>query len=69
MFGTFVRIDIPRDRDASKMCLSQAALIDRLLEQEFLGILRRENLTSSLLTLLHSQILLLFIGCKSQLEL
>jgi len=42
---TFVGLDILRDRDARKMFLSQTALIDRLLEQEFEGIMRRENLT------------------------
>ena len=45
--GTFVGIDIVRDRDARKMYLSQAALIDRLLEQEFAGIMSRENLSSN----------------------
>jgi hypothetical protein len=38
--GTFVGIDIVRDRDARKMYLSQAALIDLLLEQGLEGILR-----------------------------
>ena len=37
--GTFVGIDIIRDRDARKMYLSQATLIDRLFEQEFGGIM------------------------------
>jgi hypothetical protein len=41
---TFVGIDIIRDRYARKHYLSQATLIDRLLEQEFEGIMRRENL-------------------------
>ena len=45
--GTFVGIDIIRDRDARKMYLSQATLIDRLLEQEFGGIMCREHLTSN----------------------
>jgi hypothetical protein len=45
--GTYVGIDVLRDRDARKMYLSQTALIDRLLEQEFAGIMRRENLTSN----------------------
>ena len=45
--GTFVGIDIIRDRDARKMYLSQATLIDRLLEQEFEGIMCREQLTSN----------------------
>ena len=45
--GTFVGMDIIRDRDARRMYLSQAALIDRLLEQEFEGIMSRENLTGN----------------------
>ncbi len=45
--GTFVGIDILQDSDASKMYLSQAVLTDRLLEQEFAGIMRRENITSN----------------------
>ncbi len=45
--GTFVGIDILRDRYARKMYLSQAVLIDCLLEQEFAGIMLRENLTSN----------------------
>jgi hypothetical protein len=44
---TYVGIDILRDRDARKMYLSQTTLIDRLLEQEFAGIMRRENLTKN----------------------
>ena len=43
--STFVGLEILRDRDARKIYLSQTALIDRLLEQEFEGIMRRENLT------------------------
>jgi hypothetical protein len=39
--GTFVGLEIIRDRDARKMYLSHATLIDRLLEQEFAGIMRR----------------------------
>jgi hypothetical protein len=44
--GTFDGLDIVRDCDASKMYLSQAALIDILLEQEFSGIMSSEHLTS-----------------------
>jgi hypothetical protein len=35
--GTFVGLDILRDREARKMYLSQVVLIDHLLEQEFNG--------------------------------
>jgi hypothetical protein len=45
--ATFVGIDIIRDRSARRIYLSQATLIDRLLEQEFAGIMRRENLTGN----------------------
>ena len=45
--GTFVGIDIVRDRDARKMYISQSALIDRLLESEFNGIMSREELTGN----------------------
>ncbi len=48
-FGSFVGIDILWGRDACKMYLSQAALIDRLLEQEFAGIMHSDNLTSNYL--------------------
>ena len=39
--STFVGLEILRDRDARKMYLSQTALIDRLLEQEFEGITQK----------------------------
>jgi hypothetical protein len=45
--GTFVGIIILWDRNARKMYLSQAVLIDSLLEQEFAGIMRSENLISN----------------------
>ncbi len=44
---TFVGMHIIWDSDASKMYLSQTTLIDRLLEQEFVGIMVHEYLTSN----------------------
>jgi hypothetical protein len=43
----FVRMYIIRDRDARKIYLSQALLIDRLLETEFAVIMQREGLTGN----------------------
>uniref|UniRef100_A0A7S0MSU5 Reverse transcriptase Ty1/copia-type domain-containing protein n=1 Tax=Cryptomonas curvata TaxID=233186 RepID=A0A7S0MSU5_9CRYP len=45
--ATFVGVDVIRDRSTRRIYLSQATLIDRLLEQEFAGIMRRENLTGN----------------------
>ena len=45
--GTSVSIDSIWDCDASTLFLSWVTLIDRLLEQEFEGIMRRENLASN----------------------
>ena len=45
--GEFVGLHIVRDRDSRRIYLSQSALIDRLLEQEFAGIMRREGLTGN----------------------
>jgi hypothetical protein len=45
--GTFVGIDIIRHRAARCNFLSQATLIDRLLEHEFSDITSRNNLTGN----------------------
>ncbi len=45
--ATFVGIDISRDRSTPRIYLSQTSLVDRLLEQEFAGIIRREKLTGN----------------------
>jgi hypothetical protein len=45
--ATFVGIDITRDRSTHRIYLSHTTLVDRLLEQEFAGIMRREKLTGN----------------------
>ena len=43
----FAGLHIIRDSLAQRIYLSQALLWDRLLEKEFLGIMRREGLTGN----------------------
>ena len=43
----FAGLHIIRDSLAQRIYLSQALLLDRLLEKEFLGIMRREGLTGN----------------------
>ena len=47
--GEFFGLHIVRDRDSRRIYLSQSALIDRLLEQEFAGIMCCEGLTGNYL--------------------